>query len=228
LILDYRILSIGTLAVHELWERQGEHRTAHATTTLVRSGDRRIVVNPGLPTPVIAARLRERAGLCPEDISDVFLTSFLPDHRRGLAIFPDARWLISENERDMVGGLLIEQFEQEQDEQARDLLREDIALLKRFQAAPDCLAPHADLFPVPGFTPGACGLLLSESNRTVLVAGGAVGTSEHLEKGRVLRHSFDVEQAQVSFTEVLEIADVIVPGYDNVILNNLRSHKIFG
>ena len=72
--MDYRIISIGALSVHELWEHQGPARTAHATTTLVRSGDRRIVVDPGLPPPVVAARLSERAGLAPEDISDVLFS----------------------------------------------------------------------------------------------------------------------------------------------------------
>jgi len=89
--MDFRVISIGALSVHELWERQGAARTPHATTTLVRSGDRRILVDPGLPPQVIAARLAERAGLEPDDISDVFLTCFRPSHRWGLGPFPRAR-----------------------------------------------------------------------------------------------------------------------------------------
>src|SRR3712207_738080 len=98
--MDYRIISIGALSVHELWQKQGPERTAHATTTLIRSGDRRILVDPGLPPAVVAARLSERSGLLPEDISDVFLTSFRPAHRGGLLAFPNARWLVGENERE--------------------------------------------------------------------------------------------------------------------------------
>ncbi len=220
--MDYRIISIGTLSVHELWEKQGAARTAHATTTLVRSGDRRILVDPGLPPPVVAARLGERVGLAPEDISDVFLTCFRPSHRWGLGAFPHARWLISEAEREAVGRQLVERFQQETDEDAKRLIGEDIAVLKRCEPAPDKLAPQVDLFPIGGFTPGTCGLLLAFPGSTVVIAGDAVATQEHLEQGRVLRGAYDVEAAQESFREIIEIADVIVPGHDNVTYNPTR------
>ena len=76
-----------------------------------------------------------------------------------------------------------------------------------------------NLFPCHGFTPDTCGLLLPEANRTVLIAGDAVPTAEHAEQRRVLRGAYDIEQAQESLQEALEIADVIVPGHDNVIWN---------
>jgi glyoxylase-like metal-dependent hydrolase (beta-lactamase superfamily II) len=221
-VMDYRIISIGALSVHELWPRQGPTRTAHATTTLVRSGDRRILVDPGLPPQVIAARLAERAGLLPEDISDVFLTNFRPAHRWGLPAFPNARWLIAEAEREAVGVNLIERFREESDDELKSMLQQDIALLKRCEAAPDRLAPHVDLFPLPGFTPGTCGLLLSLPGVTVLIAGDAVATEEHLEQGRVLRGTHDVVMAQQSLTEVVEIADLIIPGHDNLVQNPTR------
>lgn len=220
--MDYRIISIGALSVHDLWPKQTAARTAHATTTLVRSGERRILVDPGLPPQVVAARLGERAGLLPEDISDVFLTNFRPAHRWGLSAFPNARWLIGEQERESVGVSLVERFQAEQDEELKATLQQDIAILKRCEPAPDKLAPQVDLFPLPGFTPGTCGLLLSFAGLTVLIAGDAVATEEHLEQGRVQRGSYDVEQSQESLREAIEIADVIVPGHDNVILNPTR------
>lgn len=221
--MDYRIISIGALSVHELWQQQGPARTPHATTTLVRSEDRRILVDPGLPGQVIAARLGERAGLAPEDISDIFLTNFRPAHRRGLPTFPNARWLISEAERENVGRALVEQLrDNEDDEELAETLKQEIALLQRCQPAPDQLAKHVDLFPLPGFTPGTAGLLLSHTNATILIAGDAVATVEHLEHGRVLRHAFDAKQARESLAEALEIADLIVPGHDNVTFNPTR------
>ena len=54
--MDFRIISIGTLSVHELWDQQGAARTPHATTTLVRSEGKTILVDPGLPAQVITAR----------------------------------------------------------------------------------------------------------------------------------------------------------------------------
>ena len=220
--MDFRIISIGALSVHELWEKQGEARTPHATTTLIESGGRRILVDPGLPPQVVAARLGERAGLMPEDVSDVFLTTFRPAHRAGLAAFQSARWLIAEAERESVGVSLVHAFESETDEAAKETIRREIALLQRFAAAEDRIAEAVDLFPLPGFTPGTCGLLLVEPTRTTLLAGDAVATREHLEQGRVLRGAADVEQARESLGEAIEIADVIVPGHDNLVLNPTR------
>ncbi len=220
--MDYRIISIGALSVHELWDTQGQARTPHATTTLVRSEGRVILVDPALPGQVVTARLAERCGLGPDDITDVFLTCFRPAHRWGVTAFDKARWLIGETEREAVGQNLVERFQQEEDEQTREVIQQEIAVLKRFEPAPDKIAPRVDLFPVPGFTPGCCGLLLSDTNATTLIAGDAVATAEHLEQGRVLRGAYDIEQAQQSFMEVVEIADVIVPGHDNIVLNPTR------
>lgn len=222
--MNYRIISIGTLSVNELWKHQGPARTPHATTTLIESEGRRILVDPGLPDQVITARLAERSGLSPEDISDVFLTNFRPAHRWGLSAFPNARWLISEGEREIVGQSLVERFQQEEDESAKELLQQEIAILKKCQPAPDKLAPQVDLFPLPGYTPGTCGLLLAHPRYTTVIAGDAVATAEHLEQGCVLRGAFDVEQAQESLLETIEIADIIVPGHDNLVLNPTRKY----
>ncbi len=220
--MDYRIISIGALSVHELWTKQGAARTPHATTTLVRSEGKVILVDPGLPPQVIVARLAERCGLGAEDVTDVFLTSFRPAHRWGITGFPKARWLIAENEREQVGTMLIDRLKREEDDEARKVIEQDVAVMKKCQPAPDKIAKHVDLFPLPGFTPGSCGLLLSHPNATTLIAGDAVATAEHLEQGRVLRGAYDVDQAQESIMEAVEIADVIIPGHDNLILNPTR------
>ncbi len=221
--MDYRIISIGSLSVNELWEKQGPARTAHATTTLIRSGKACIIVDPALPAQVLVPRLAERSGLSPSDITDVFLTNFRPAHRYGLSGFPNANWWIGEQEREVVGQQLLARFEQEEgDEEVRELLRQEIAILQKCKAAPDSLADHVDLFPSPGYTPGTCGLLLSQHRTTTVIAGDAVPTIEHLEHGRMLKGCFDVEQAQTSFQEIIEVADMIVCGHDNVVVNPMR------
>ncbi|QDU33980.1 Metallo-beta-lactamase superfamily protein [Poriferisphaera corsica] len=221
--MDYRIISIGTLSTHELWDHPTPPRTAHATTTLIRSGDRTILVDPGLPPQIITARLSERTGLTPDDITDVFLTNFRPSHRMGLSAFEQAKWFISERERETIGPALIEQYQNTEDEDVQQLLQYEVSLLKKCDAAPDTLAPQVDLFPCPGFTPGTCGLLLLETNTTTLIAGDAVATAEHFEQGRILRGANDIELAQESFIEAVEIADVIVPGHDNLIINKSKN-----
>ena len=221
--MDYRIISIGALSINDLWDKQGPARTAHATTTLIRSGKQNILVDPALPGQVLAPRLAERSGLSPGDITDVFLTNFRPAHRYGLAAFEKANWYISETEREVIGRELLARFEQEEgDEDVRELLKQEIAILQQCKAAPDTLADQVDLFPSFGFTPGTCGLLLSHNRSTTVIAGDAAPTVEHIEHGRVLKGCFDVEQAQTSLREIIEVADEIVPGHDNAIVNPMR------
>lgn len=222
--MEYRTISIGTLSAHELWQHQGPPRTPHATTMLIQADQRNILVDPGLPEKAISARLQERAGLEPSSITDVFLTNFRPAHRMGLGSFTNARWLINETERETIGRHLVEQYEQADDEQTGETIKQDIALLKYCTAAPQTIAEGVDIFPSAGFTPGTCGLLLSFTNTTVVIAGDAVASYEHLRQGRVLKGAWDAEQARESFKEVIEIADVIVPGHDELLLNPTKRY----
>lgn len=221
-MFDYRIISIGALSAHPLWHEAPGLRTAHATTTLIRTGNRIILVDPALPTAALAARLQERSGLDLDQITDVFLTCFRPAHRRALGDLTHATWWISETEREAVGLHLISQFERDQDPALHESLKQDIALLKRCKSAPDQLAEHVDLFPLPGYSPGTCGLLLPLTGSTVLIAGDAIPTVEHLELGKILDGAFDIHQATESFKEAVEIADVIIPGHDNITPNRIR------
>jgi glyoxylase-like metal-dependent hydrolase (beta-lactamase superfamily II) len=222
---DFRVISIGTLAAHPLWDETADVRTGHATTTLVTAGDVRILVDPSLPGQIIEARLGERSGTAPDDVTHVFLTAFTVEHYRGLSRFEHAHWLLHEPERDAAAAAL-----EEQRERARDLGDADIvrmvethrALLGRCGAAPDRIAPGVDLFPLPGVTPGTCGLIIPLAAATVLVCGDAVATVEHLRQAKVLPTSADVERAQESFREAIEIADILVPGRDNVVHNPLK------
>ncbi|MHA7814456.1 MAG: MBL fold metallo-hydrolase [Phycisphaerales bacterium] len=233
--LDFRIISIGTLAANPLWDERQPVRTGHATTTLVRTGDMTLIVDPGLPAPALKARLQERSGLTPERVTHVYLTSFHPEARRGIELFPHADWLISEAEREAVGvpiaqslGRLAETQEMakrtgeafHEDQQATlEVLQRDIAILARTQASPDALSDDVDLFPLPGYSPGSCGLLLKGMSDTTLITGDTIATKEHLEQGKVLQASADRKKAMESFQEAIEIADLIIPGRDNLLIN---------
>src|ERR1051326_1804713 len=104
--MEFKVISIGALAANSLWGERAPRRTGHATTTLITSADKRILVDPGLPEQALAARLSERANLSPADITHVFLTSFLPDTRRAIMAFADATWWISGAEREAIGGII--------------------------------------------------------------------------------------------------------------------------
>lgn len=241
--MDFTIISIGAMAANPLWEERSAVRTGHATTTLVRTkslddGDPVVIlVDPGLPEPALIARLHERAGLTPDAITQVFLTTFHPENRRAITAFPDATWLISPREREAAGVPLAQSLgrlaETQQAAEAAgevfdndqatmlDVLRQDVAVLQRCLPAPDKLAEGVDVFPLPGVTPGCTGLLLS-GRETTLICGDAVATAGHVDQGKVLPNCTDREQAKESFEEAIEIADLLVPGRDNVLVNPTR------
>lgn len=199
-------------------------RTPHATTTLLRSQDdkgaRRILVDPGLPPQVQVARLNERAGLKPDQIDTIFLTCFRPAHRTGLAAFPKAKIFLHEPERNAVQEHLRVLLDRGGDDaDVRKIVQTELDLLNRTRPAPDQLAHQIDLFPLPGYTPGTCGLLITDAASTTLIAGDAVPTREHLLAGQILPDPFDLAAAQESLREAYEIADLIVPGHDNIFQN---------
>jgi len=221
----YKVISIGAMAAHPLWNEREEVRSPHATTTLIEAGESRVLVDPSLPAQILSVRLRERANLGPQDITHVFLTSFQPLRRRGLASFERAKWLISERERESIGVSLIERLREAMegdDQELVKVLEPEVALLQRCEAAPDSIAEGVDLFPLYGVTPGTCGLLLPTSKATVVICSDAIPTVEHLEQGKVLPNCADVEQAQESFREAIDIADLLILGRDNLVLNPLR------
>ncbi len=166
------VISIGCLSRNLLWGEQESLRTPHATTTLIRAGKRHILVDPGLPAPVIGARLYERTGLKPEQIDTVFLTNYRPAHRAGLEIFRKAKVLLHVAEREFVVPQLEEMREAMGSESAESkVLERELGLLEQIGDADDKLAPGVDLFPLPGYTPGTCGVLVSLPASSILIAG---------------------------------------------------------
>lgn len=224
--MDLRVISIGALSSHPLRQEPAGVRSGHGTTTLIRAGKLAILVDPGLPEAAVAARLDERAGIKPAAITHVFLTSFNPELRRGLMAFQHATWWIGEAEREQIGVAMVARLQEaaeEGDQALRGALELDVAILRRMEAAPDHLVgdkgERVDLFPLPGVTPGLCGLLVSGSRYTTLVCGDAIPTVEHLERGQVLQGAADVDKARESFAEAVEIADLLVLGRDNLAVN---------
>jgi glyoxylase-like metal-dependent hydrolase (beta-lactamase superfamily II) len=225
---EFRIVSIGTLAANPLWNEKSDVRTGHATTTLISVPEREmhILVDPSLPVQALIARMSERTSLKPAEITHVFLTNFQSERRRALRAFDHAQWFLHEPEQEAALAELTETREEAAaggDPELARLATAEITLLQRCTVAPDALAPRIDLFPLPGVTPGNCGLLLALPRSTVLICGDAVATAEHLAQGKILPHCADLEQAQQSFSEAVEIADVLIPGRDNLIFNPMRS-----
>lgn len=218
------IISIGTLSRNLLWGESQPVRTPHATTTLIRTGEgkstRRILVDPALPLQILGVRIFERTGLKPEQIDTVFLTNFRPAHRAGLSLFRHAKLLIGENEQAWTHQQLTNLIEQAADEDIdRKTLQDELRLLESLRVADDKLSEGIDLFPLPGYTPGTCGLLVSSALTSTLIAGDAVPSLDHFLAGQVLPDTHDIATAQESLREVYEIADLVVPGHDNLFVN---------
>ena len=222
--ISQTIISIGTLSRNRLWGETAPRRAAHATTTLIRDGNTTILVDPGLPIDVLAQRLDERTGLRPEQIEVVFLTTFRPVHRRGLAGFSKAAWLMHAPEIEAMRAHL-DQLAAGADHahdgcehghsEVADLVRQEGELLGRFRPAGERLSRQVHLYPLVGASPGSAGLLVAEAARTTIVAGDAVLTREHFDAAQVYEQAYDIEAAQESFRELLEVADAVVPGHDN-------------
>jgi len=201
----YDILAIGSLAANAYWGEKTPVRREYATSTLVRSGDVTLVVDPGWPAEVLRAALFYRAGLEPEAVTHVFLTHFDPAHFGGIDLFGEAAWSMFEEEiryaeaegnTEGLGGRVVE----------------------RVRPAPESFAAGVDLFPTFGPSPGHCSLLVYTALATTVVAGDIVPTREHFDRGSLEDEPWDLEKARESLTDVLEIADLIVPGHDNLLV----------
>ncbi len=220
--IDLRVISIGTMAANPLWGERAPVRTGHATTTLIRSGDVVLLIDPGLPEQAIAARLLERTGITPDAVTHVMLTSFHADTHRGITAFPRAAWLVSREEREGVGIPLVRELryasERNQPELA-ERLKHQVAVLQRCVEAPDELALGVDLFPLPGLTPGLCGVVVEQDEQTTVICGDAIATVEHLRQKLVLNSADNAIRARESFAEAVQIADWLVLGRDNAVVN---------
>ena len=106
-----------------------------------------------------------------------------------------------------------------EDDIDREALEGELRVLDQIAAAPDQLASTIDLFPLFGYTPGTCGVLVSSPTNTLLIAGDAVATREHFLNGQALPDAQDIRAAHEAMGEVYEIADWIIPGHDNLFAN---------
>jgi glyoxylase-like metal-dependent hydrolase (beta-lactamase superfamily II) len=227
--MELIVVSIGTLSKNPLWHERAAVRTSHATTTLLRVGgaaggmrgvgEANVLVDPSLPGDILEARLLERAGIGAEKITQVFLTNWRPVHRRGLERFAKARWLMHETEIEAAGEALDraqEEAEQRGSPEQEAVIKKERALLEKIVAAPEELAEGVQLYPLAGYTPGQCGLIVTTPTLTTVIAGDAVPTAGHFAAGQVFGDCWDLQKAKESLMELYEVADLIVPGHDNL------------
>ncbi|MCD6303824.1 MAG: hypothetical protein J7M21_02540 [Planctomycetes bacterium] len=218
--LEYCVVSIGTLARNRLWGESVEVRSSHATTTAVFDAGRVILVDPSLPSAALGPVFNERTGKRLDDVTDVFCTTLRPVHRRSIRAFPEAAWWAHEDELAYYRRELQDRLDSagRLDPQQAEAVREELKLLEAFRPAPERFSRQVTVYPMKGASAGSAGLLLTPATTTIVIAGDAAVTAEHVQHGQVWRGCADLAAAAASMRDLLELADVIVPGHDNVML----------
>src|SRR5947199_7822346 len=98
--LSWMILTIGHLSMNRFWGETERRRGPLCTSTLVRTPEGLLLVDPSLQPEQMPALLNDQAGVGVGAVRHVFLTHFRGDHRFGLEAFPEATWWMAQAEID--------------------------------------------------------------------------------------------------------------------------------
>jgi len=201
---QWDVLVIGHLSRNKYWGEADEQafREPLCTSTLIRTAELSVVVDPGLPPEQMVRILDRRAGIAPGSVDIVFLTHFHGDHRVGLAAFPGAVWCMAPAE--------IEHW-------TRQLAGDspDREVLDRLRPAGPGLIPGITVVATPGHTVGHSSLLFESEGLGVVVAGDAAMTQDFFRHRDYYVNTVDPGAAVRSIETIARIADVVIPGHDN-------------
>jgi glyoxylase-like metal-dependent hydrolase (beta-lactamase superfamily II) len=219
--VEYSVISIGALSRNRLWGESAAVRTSHATTTTVFDEGKIILVDPSLPAQALAPVFNERTGKQLAAVTDVFCTTLRAVHRRSILALPEANWWAHTDEIDAQRAKLTALLDSAERIDPADAgqIEADLKLLEGFRPAPEKFTEQVTVYPMAGATAGSAGLLLTPPTMSVVIAGDAVLTAGHVALGQVWEGCDDRERALETLRDVLELADVIVPGHDNVCIS---------
>jgi glyoxylase-like metal-dependent hydrolase (beta-lactamase superfamily II) len=201
--VEFTIVNIGTLSINKFWDETERQREPSATCTLLEAGGRRLLVDPSPAPELLEPMLFARLGIRPGDIDLVFLTHFHGDHLFGIEMFDGKPWLMAE------AGL----------DEWRPGGAAETSLKERFLPAQDQLPDGVSLVPGPGHTFGLHCLGADTEWGRLIVAGDAVMTRDFFDAEDGFHNSVDFDQVGKTIRMIKTVADVVVPGHGNLILN---------
>jgi glyoxylase-like metal-dependent hydrolase (beta-lactamase superfamily II) len=171
---------------------------------------RRAVRERVAPDEEIGPRLR-RLGLAPGDVRRVVMTHLHTDHAGGLHHFPDAEIVVSRDELAYARGLLgrVRGYPNHRwpswfDPTLVDLTPDPYGPFPRSLR----LTREGDvvLVPLPGHTPGHVGVVVEETDQSVLLAGDSSYTQEHLLRDSVDGVGPDERAQHATHRRILDLA----------------------
>lgn len=209
-VADYDIIVIG----HLRWNRYFGESEANpprgqpstCTSTLIRGTDAQgapyvLLVDPTLRETAsdYYFDLNRRTGLHAADVTHCYVTHEHMDHQAGLAYFPRAVWCAAPPV-------------------AQALCDSPHIDGSRVQAVTGEFLPGVATIPLPGHTLSLHGLAFTHTGSKVVVAGDAVMTKHHYAH-ETTEFERDRAQAIETIRALKRIANLVIPGHDNVIIH---------
>jgi glyoxylase-like metal-dependent hydrolase (beta-lactamase superfamily II) len=157
---------------------------------------------------LLVQKLKDR-GLTPDDIDYVFLTHAHWDHMLNVDVFPNARILISQVERDYIRdphpgdwatpryATLVLEAQKLQEVREGEELDEGVSVIS-----------------TPGHSPGSQALLVRNGDEVAAVCGDALPNGLSVRTGLPRLVFYDLDSAKASIRRLLDTATVFYPGHD--------------
>lgn len=201
-IRSWDIITIGNLSRNRYWGESDEkpiHR-AICTCTVISGTNFNLLVDPSLEDGAIMyEELNRRTGLSPEKIDTVFISHQHSDHIAGLKHFEHAKWIAASS---VASGL-----------------NKSGTLSKKIEPSGDILFNDIDVLPSPGHTNDHHILRFDCRGMSVVIAGDSVTTKDFWDEKRGYYNAVDFDQSRKTMEYIESIADIIVPGHDNLFFN---------
>lgn len=169
--------------------REGDRiMEAHSTSTLVLSGDHRILVDTSTPEyrERLLTGLRSQE-LVPDDVSMIVSTHLHRDHIGNNGLFPHAIKMAREEEGPGPGYMVV--------------------------TSDKGIATGVRLIHTPGHTMGSMSVVVEAEDARYVIAGDAIPTEENYRKWTPPRVNIDTGMALASMRRIAETAEIIVPGH---------------